>query len=95
MARRQRGWVGMLVILAALLIVAVLAQTALKRYGLLGAGSSTKAVEGLSPLTSSPAAAAAASTPSLQVPLERARAVEATVLKGAAEQDRQLEEQTR
>jgi hypothetical protein len=33
--RRQRGWVGLVVLLLALVIVAMLAQTALKRYGLL------------------------------------------------------------
>src|ERR1700694_2897873 len=33
---RQRGWVGIVVLLLALVIVEVLAQTVLKRYGLLG-----------------------------------------------------------
>ena len=35
MPRRQRGWVGLVVLLLALVIVAVLAQRALKYYGLL------------------------------------------------------------
>ena len=41
---RQGGWVGLVVILLALVIVAVLAKDALKQYGLVpGAGVSTKA----------------------------------------------------
>ena len=39
---RQRGWVGMLVILIALLIVAWLSKDALVKYGLLGGGTTTK-----------------------------------------------------
>ena len=42
---RQRGWVGLVVILLALGIVALLAKDALKRYGLVpGATVTTKAV---------------------------------------------------
>ena len=41
---RQRGWVGLVVILLALAIVAMLAKDALKKYGLVpGAAVSTKA----------------------------------------------------
>src|SRR5439155_14858597 len=41
---RQRGWIGLIAILIALAIVAVLAQTVLKTYGLLpGAQTSAKA----------------------------------------------------
>jgi Tfp pilus assembly protein PilX len=36
-ARRQRGWVGLVVVLVALVVVALLAQSALKRYGVAGA----------------------------------------------------------
>ena len=44
---RQRGWVGLVVILLALVIVAVLAKDALKQYGLVpGAGVETKAKAG-------------------------------------------------
>ena len=43
-AARQGGWVGLVVILLALVIVAVLAKDALKQYGLVpGAGVSTQA----------------------------------------------------
>ena len=37
---RQRGWVGMLVILIALLIVAWLSKDALMKYGMLDGGTS-------------------------------------------------------
>jgi hypothetical protein len=41
---RQGGWAGLVVLLLALVIVAVLAKDALKQYGLVpGAGGSTKA----------------------------------------------------
>ena len=41
---RQRGWVGLIVILVALVIVAILAKDALKKYGLApGAPVTTKA----------------------------------------------------
>jgi hypothetical protein len=41
---RQRGWVGLVVVLLALVIVAILAKDALKQYGLVpGAAVATKA----------------------------------------------------
>ena len=40
---RQRGWAGLVGILVALVIVAVLAKEALKHYGLTGAAVTTKA----------------------------------------------------
>lgn len=40
---RQRGWVGLVVILVALVIVAVLAKDALKQYGLVPGATVTKA----------------------------------------------------
>ena len=43
---RQRGWIGLVIILLALAIVAVLAQTALKRYGLLGEDRTTTKAAG-------------------------------------------------
>jgi hypothetical protein len=92
MLQRQRGWVGMLLILVALVIVAALAQTALKRYGLLGTDSAR--VSSRQP-GSSEAAATGSATSSMQAPVERAKGVEATILQGAAEQNKRLEEQTR
>ncbi len=88
---RQRGWVGLIVILVALVIVAILAKDALKTYGLApGAAVTTKAgtpaerarapgaggIEALD-LGSAPAAPASA--------LERARGVEAMVKQQAGE----------
>jgi len=88
---RQRGWVGLIVILVALVIVAILAKDALKKYGLApGAPVTTKAgtpaerarapgaggIEALD-LGSAPAAPASA--------LERARGVEEMVRQQAGE----------
>jgi hypothetical protein len=88
---RQRGWVGLIVILVALVIVAILAKDALKKYGLApGATVTTKAgtpaerarapgaggIEALD-LGSAPAAPASA--------LERARGVEGMVKQQAGE----------
>jgi hypothetical protein len=87
---RQRGWIGLLVVLVALLIVAWLAQGALKQYGLLGATPAAK-----------PGAAAKASSDQPATPptpmnaMERARGVEQTVQQGADEQSRRIDEQTK
>jgi hypothetical protein len=93
MFRPQRGWVGMLLILVALVVVAALAQTALKRYGLLG--SDRARVAPPRQPGSTDAASGTASAPSLQAPIERGKGVEATVLQGAAEQNKRIEEQSR
>ena len=93
MFRRQRGWVGMLLILVALVVVAALAQTALKRYGLLGSDSARVAPPRQPGSTDT--ASGTPSDSSLQAPIERAKRVEATVLQGAAEQNKRIEEQTR
>jgi hypothetical protein len=96
---RQRGWVGLIVILVALVIVAYLAKDALKSYGLLSGPTSEPARQG--ERTRLPAAAVDASgqtgssTPSFQAPMERARGVEATVQRQADETRRQLDAQTR
>jgi len=94
---RQRGWVGLVVILLALVIVAILAKDALKKYGLApGAGVSTKAgtpaerarapgaggIEALD-LGSAPAAPASA--------LERARGVEDMVKQQADERAKRVD----
>ena len=75
--RRQRGWVGLIALLLALVIVAVLAQTALKRYGLLPSDAAANAP------TRQPAAVAPdQADPATTTPrnaLERARGVEASV----------------
>ena len=90
---RQRGWAGIVVILVALVIVAILAKEALKGYGLApGATATTKAAtpaerarmpgaisgEAID-MGAAPSAPAAA--------LERARGVEEMVKQQAAERD--------
>jgi len=98
---RQRGWVGIIVILLALVIVAMLAKDALKGYGLAPGGAvTTKAgtpaerarapgaggVEALD-LGSAPAAPASA--------LERAHGVEDMVKQQAGERAARVDGATR
>jgi len=78
---RERGWVGLIVLLLALVIVAVLAQTVLKSYGMLGAAASA-----------SPDTAAA---PAPMTPIERARGVEQTVKQGEEDMSKRIDEQTK
>ena len=88
--KRQRGWVGVVMILVALAIVAVLAKDALKAYGL---GSSPKAAKSGTPgeRARAPGAIGAESVDMSSAPtapasaLERARGVEDTVKQQAAE----------
>jgi hypothetical protein len=87
---RQRGWIGLLVVLVALLIVAWLAQSALRQYGLLGAAPSAKT--GAAAKASSDEAA---TPPTPLNAMERARGVEQTVKQGAEEQSRRIDEQTK
>ncbi len=86
----QRGWVGLIVILVALVIVAVLAREALKQYGLASGAPATRAgtpaerarspgaggVEAFDP-GAAPASPASA--------IERARGVEDTLKRQAGE----------
>jgi hypothetical protein len=85
--QRQRGWLGMVVILLALVIVALVAQTALKQYGLLDEPGKTRpaAAPGASEVEQ-----AAAVTP--RNALERARGVQDMVKQGAAEQQKQIDD---
>ena len=96
---RQRGWIGLVVILLALVIVAVLAKDALKQYGLVpSAAVDTKAKAGTAgerarapgavgaeaiDLGSAPSAPGAA--------LERARGVEDMVKQQADERATRLD----
>ena len=95
---RQGGWVGLIVILIALAIVAWLSKDALKQYGMLS--DPGKAVEPTG-MQRSPTPAAVTgdtgggATPSIQAPMERARSVEDTVLRGAATQSKQVDDATR
>jgi len=84
----QRGWLGLVVILLALVIVALTARTALKQYGLLDDSGKAQ------PVVAKPGATeveqAAAATP--RNALERARGVQDMVKQGAVEQDKRMEE---
>jgi len=83
--RRQRGWVGLVVILLALVIVAVLARTALKQYGLLDDPAKAPAAAG-----ASEAAQAATVTP--RNALERAKGVVDMVKQGTAAQQKNIDD---
>ena len=93
---RQRGWVGLVMILIALVIVAVLAQRALKGYGLLpGADLNTHAGSRVPP------AASATGVDPTSVPatpaqtLDRVRGLEQQVQKSAQDQEQHIDEQTK
>jgi len=95
---RQRGWVGIIVLLLALLIVAVLAQTVLKQSGLLGGfdqrspsarpGDATRGPEVIAPAPID----ATTATPTPANALERARGVESDVQKQAQDLGKQIDD---
>ena len=92
---RQRGWIGLIAILIALVIVAVLAQTVLKTYGVLP-GAETSRAGARGPGAAAPAEidpTVAAPTPS--TPIERARGVEQQLQRDAQELGRRVDEQTK
>ena len=92
--RRQRGWVGLIVMLLALVVVGLLGQSVLRGMGLLGARPPVAAAgeRGRLPPGAVPAGDATSATPASSAPLDRARAVEGMVLQGAAERGRQVNE---
>ncbi len=97
MVARQRGWIGLVVILLALVIVAVLAQTALKRYGMLGEDrTTTKAAgpRGVGP-TSPVDVDATGATPTPGNAMERARGLEASVGQQTQQMTERIESQTK
>ena len=89
--RGEGGW-GLLIVLLALAIVAFLARDALTAY--LG-GATRASGAGASPAAPAHDRAAAPPDPVMQRPVERARGVEETVTRGAAERARALEERGR
>jgi hypothetical protein len=91
----QRGWLGLVVILVALVIVAVLAQTALKSYGLLpGSGDDTRAGHRVPP-AASPASVDPTSVPATPAAtMERARGLEQQAQRAAQEQAKRIDEST-
>jgi ABC-type proline/glycine betaine transport system substrate-binding protein len=84
---RQRGWVGLVVILLALVIVALVAKTALKQYGLVDDPSKAQRATAA---RATEAEQAATVTP--RNALERARGVEDMVKQGAAEQQKTIDD---
>jgi hypothetical protein len=96
---RQGGWVGLIVILLALAIVAWLSKDALKQYGLLSGPDKPVEPTGMqrspTPAAVSDFSGSATATPSYQAPMERARGVEDTVRRAAETQSRQVDESTR
>ena len=97
MVARQRGWIGLVVILLALLIVAVLAQTALKRYGMLGDERTTAKAAGprgvgpTTPIELDPTGASV--TPGNAV--ERARGLESSLQQQTQKMGEQIDSQTK
>ena len=89
----QRGWVGLIVLLLALLIVAMLAQTALKRYGLVDAGREAPARAARAPGLAAPQEEdATTATPPPKKAIERARGVEADVRKQADDLEKRIDD---
>jgi hypothetical protein len=93
---RQRGWLGLIAILIALVIVALLAQKLLKTYGLVP-GSDPSAQAG--PRGPGPAAPAAVdptgATPAPTNPIARARGLEQQVQRDAQDLGKRVDEQTK
>ena len=91
----QRGWVGLVVLLLALVIVAVLAQSALKHYGLL-APADTPAVNASARVQAADAPVEldpAATTP--RNALERARGMENAVRRQADDLGKRIDDSTK
>jgi hypothetical protein len=94
---KQGGWVGLIVILLALAIVAWLSKDALKQYGLLSGPPKAAESTGLqrSPTPAAVSDYSGGASPSFQATVERARGVEDTVRRGAEVQSRQVDDATR
>jgi cytochrome c-type biogenesis protein CcmH/NrfG len=90
---RERGWIGLVGLLIALVIVAVLAQTVLKSYGLIGADR-TAASGPRVPSAAAPADDGAPPAPSRD-PRERARGLEQQIQRDAQDLSRRIDEQTK
>ena len=89
----QRGWVGLVVILIALVVVALMAQTALKTYGLLPGPDAalkegSRGVGGIGPAATDPTLA----TPAPTTPIERARGLEQQLQRDSRDFARRVDE---
>jgi len=94
--RRQRGWVGLLAILIVIAIVALLAGSVIRQYGL---GEAPKRASPMSPASEAVGGLAPAAPDSASVPprdaLERARALEGTLKQQAADYEKRIDEQSK
>jgi hypothetical protein len=97
---RQRGWLGLIGLLLALVIVAVLAQKVLKTYGLLpgaGPGAGSASERGLrGPGVAIPAPYDGTGvTPTPAAAMERARGLESAVQQQAQDMNKRIDEGTK
>lgn len=89
-AARQRGWLGLIGLVLALVIVALLARTILKEYGLAGnSASETRHVK----VPGAPDVEAAANVTPKNA-LERAHALQDEVRKQAADEEKRIDAAT-
>lgn len=97
MRHRQRGWVGLIVILIALVIVGMLAQTLLKQYGLLPGDraatttGSPRGVGSTTPMSVDPTT----TTPVPTNAIERARGLESSLQQQTEEMGKRIDAQTK
>ncbi len=90
---RQRGWIGLIAILIALVIVAVLAQTVLKTYGVLPGAETSARAAARGPGAAAPAEIDPVAAP--RAPIERARGLEQQLQRDAQELGKRVDEQTK
>ena len=94
---RQRGWLGLIGLLLALVIVAVLAQKVLKTYGLLSSAepgarsASERGPRGPGEVSPAPLDASGV-TPTPAAAMERARGLESAVQQQAQDLNKRMDE---
>jgi hypothetical protein len=95
--RRQRGWIGLVVLLVALLVVAMLGRRILAEMGLAGSGvpaeQSAPGPAATQPATPRTGEGAAPAEP--RSPLDKARGVEESLQRESAERAKRMEEGAR
>ncbi len=94
---RQRGWLGLIGLLLALVIVAILAQKVLKTYGLMpGAEPQTKTAGPRGPGGASQAPLdATEATPTPTAAMERARGLESAVQQQAKDLNKRMDDEVK
>ena len=98
---RQRGFLGLIVILIALLIVAWLSMDALKQYGVMsGVGPTPKSAPGAQPargpgIAGTDSREVTTATPAPVNALDKARGLESAVREQAVDQSRRIDEATK